>query len=310
MRRILILQSFLLLVLFSCASNEQQLNQAGNENAAPADQEVKSGNSLLWRVDGADIETSYLFGTMHMIDREYFHFPDFLQSKIKSSESIIMEVDGIPNPLSTYQMMLLDSGSVHRYFDQEQLVELLAFMDTEMGISPQEFDLTYGKMKPFFIMQSITQSYFEADAQSYDLLIMALAGEHHIPIIGLESTEEQLGFFDQMAPEEMANIVMESARSYEQEQEDMEKLMKLYARQKVDKLIPLLHKQSPEFMDYADLFLYDRNRKWIPKLITAMQDKKCFVAVGAAHLFGEDGVIDLLRKKGYQLTPIDMNPEE
>ena len=271
---------------------------------------VKNENSLLWRVEGEGFQTSYLFGTMHMINQEYFNFPSFLQEKIRNSESIIMEMDGIPNPLATFQMMSLDSGKIHDYFNAEQLVELLAFMDQEMGISPKEFDLTYGSMKPFFLIQTITQHHFEADAQSYDLMIMALAGEEGIPIVGLETAEEQLGFFDQVSQEVMADLVMESIRSFDKEKESTEKLMKLYAKQKVKKLIPLLNKQSPELMEYADLFLYDRNRNWIPKLMNEIQEKKSFIAVGAAHLFGENGVIDLLRKKGLTVTAIQMNPEE
>ena len=108
----------------------------------------------------------------------------------------------------------------------------------------------------------------------------------------------------------MADLVMESIYSFKKEQKEMNKLMQLYAKQKVDKLIPLLQKQSPEFMEFADIFLYDRNKRWIPKLIKEMQKKKCFVAVGAGHLFGEKGVIDLLKKEGYEISAINMNPVE
>jgi len=309
MRSLLFIQTLVFLLVFSCASNKSDASSDVLEQDS-LDQIVKNGNSLLWRVDGPDIKTSYLYGTMHMINKEYFSFPDFLQSKIKASETIIMEVDGIPNPLTTFQMLALDTGTVHSYFTKEQHIELLRFMDEKMGLSPEVFDMTYGKMKPFLIMQTITQKYFEADAQSYDLMIMALAAENKIPIVGLETTEEQLGFFDQISRKAMADLVMESVYSFEQEQKEMDKLMQLYAKQKVDKLIPLLQKQSPEFMEFADLFLYDRNKRWIPKLIAEMQKKKSFVAVGAGHLFGEQGIIDLLKKEGYEITAINMNPVE
>ncbi|MGB1104469.1 MAG: TraB/GumN family protein [Crocinitomicaceae bacterium] len=309
MRSILSLQIIAFLLIFSCASEQKETNSA-IEEVDNLDQIVKNGNSLLWRVSGPDIQTSYLFGTMHMINKEYFTFPDFLKSKIEDSETLIMEVDGIPNPLTTYQLLSLDTGTVHSYFTKEQHIELLRFMDQEMGLSPEVFDLTYGKMKPFLIMQTITQQYFEADAQSYDLIIMALAAENNIPIVGLETTEEQLGFFDKISRESMADLVMESIYSFEKEQKEMNKLMQLYAKQKVDKLIPLLQKQSPEFMEFADIFLYDRNKRWIPKLIKEMQKKKSFVAVGAGHLFGEKGVIDLLKKEGYEISAINMNPVE
>ena len=81
-------------------------------------------------------------------------------------------------------------------------------------------------------------------------------------------------------------------------------MMKFYADQKVDKLIPLMEKQSPEFMEFSDIFLYDRNKAWIPKIKNEMETKQCFIAVGAGHLFGDGGLIDLLEKEGLKLTAI------
>lgn len=299
------LSSYLLLLLpfISCSSN----STAVNEEAVVEDVIIKSGNSLLWKVEGNAIKTSYFFGTMHIINEEFYHFPDRLTERIEKSDAIVMEVGGMPNPLKTFQMMSLDTGTVHAYFTPEQLIELLAFMDQKLGISPQEFDQTYGSMKPFFILQSISQDYFEPNAKSYDLTVMGIASEKEIPLIGLETMEEQLGFFDQIPPASMADMIMESIKDHDEEVENTLKLMEYYSKQKVDKLIPLLQKQSPEFMEFADLFLYNRNRAWVPKLEQEMTDKSCFVAVGAGHLFGENGLIDLFEKRGYSVTAISMD---
>jgi len=133
---------------------------------------------------------------------------------------------------------------------------------------------------------------------------MGIAGEKNIPLIGLETIEEQLGFFEEIPRSKMAEMIIESIRNHDEEKKETLKLMRLYSEQKVDKLLPLLQKQSPEFMEFEDLFLYDRNRAWIPKLVEEMAYKSCFVAVGAGHLFGENGVIDLLQKKGLSVTAI------
>lgn len=298
------LSSYLLLLLpfISCSSD----SEANNEGALETSEDVviNNGNSLLWKIEGNGIKASYCYGTMHMINEEFYDFPDPLKKRIAKSEAIIMEIDGFPNPLTTFQMMSLDSGTVHDYFTPEQLVEVLQFMDEEMGMTPQEFDQTYGAMKPFFLMQTITQKYFEPNAKSYDLEIMGIAAEKEIPIVGLETIEEQLGFFDQVPSDNMAEMILQSIRDYNKEAKDVLKMMELYSKQKVDKFIPLMQKQSPEIMEFSDLFLYDRNRAWIPKLEKEMAEKSCFIAVGAGHLFGENGIIDLLEKQGYTLTAI------
>lgn len=292
---------FLLLPFLSCSSDRGNTEIAAQENS---DILVKNGNSLLWKVEGEGIKTSYLFGTIHMINEEFYHFSDNLQARVAKSDAIIMEVGGMPNPVAAYQLMALDTGTVHSYFTSEQLIELLKFMDEKMGVKPQEFDLMYGKMKPFMLLQAITQDYFEPTAKSYDLTIMGIAGEKNIPLIGLETIEEQLGFFEEIPRSKMAEMIIESIRNHDDEKKETLKLMRLYSEQKVDKLLPLLQKQSPEFMEFEDLFLYNRNRAWIPKLTQEMADKSCFVAVGAGHLFGENGVIDLLQKKGLTITAI------
>ncbi len=291
----------LLLPILSCASSNAD---PVAQEVTLEDLEVKNGQSMLWKVEGADIHTAYFFGTIHMINENYYRFSENLSKRIEKSDAIIMEVGGMPNPLKAFQLMSLDTGTVHSYFSREQLIELLAFMDQELGITPQEFDQTYGAMKPFFLLQTITSNYFESTAKSYDLTVMSIAGENKIPLIGLETIEQQLGFFDEVPTDKMAEMILESIRDYEKEVENTLKLMELYFKEKVDKLIPLLNKKSPEFMEFADLFLYNRNRAWVPKLEEEMKDKSCFVAVGAGHLFGENGLIDLFEKKGYTLTAI------
>ncbi len=304
MEKQLIYFTLLLLAFLSCSSdNSSEIEHSPSIE----DVIIKNGNSLLWKVEGTGIETSYLFGTMHMINEEYYHFPNTLSERISGVDAIIMEVDGIPNPFTTFQLMSLDSGSVHDYFSKEQLIDLLAFMDQELGISPQEFDQTYGAMKPFFILQTISQNYFDANAKSYDLTIMEIAGSNELPIIGLETIEGQLGFFDKVPKENMAEMILESVNDYGKEQKNTLKLMEYYAAQKVDKLIPLLQRQSPEFMEFEDVFLFNRNKAWVPKLENEMKDQSCFVAVGAGHLFGEGGLIDLLQKQGFTVTAISMD---
>ena len=65
-----------------------------------------------------------------------------------------------------------------------------------------------------------------------------------------------------------------------------------------------VNSQSPEFLKYEDLFLTDRNKNWIPKLKENLSERSCFIAVGAAHLFGESGLISLLEFEGYTVTPL------
>ncbi len=300
MRKHSILIFALLFPFISCS------NDSANKDGLAVDEDivVEDGNSLFWKIEGKGVVTSYMYGTMHMINSEYYNMTEKMISKIQSSKAIIMEVGGMPNPVAAYQMMSLDTGTVHSYFTKEQMAVLLEFFDTILGTPPETFHKVYGGMKPFFILQSLSQGYFDEGAKSYDLDIMSLAAEKDIPLVGLETIEDQLGFFDNIPQEKMAEMIMIGIEDYEDEKKSTKKLMKLYHSQKVNKLIPMMNKQSPEFMEFSDIFLYDRNKKWIPKITSEIADKQCFIAVGAAHLFGDGGVIDLLKKEGYTVTAI------
>lgn len=291
------------LIFFSFLSCSSSTNKTIDEHIN-TDEIVKNGNSLLWKIEKEGHQTSYIFGTMHMIEEEYYDFTPHMTKLVENSDAIIMEIGGQPNPLKAFEMMSLKNGKVEDFFTTEQLKDLVRFMDKKMNISPKQFHLTYSSMKPFFILQTITQAYFSETAVSYDMNIMQMSAENNIPLLGFETMEEQLGFFDQIPSQDIAELIMTSVYNFEEEKKDTEKLQKLYAKEKVDKLIPLMKSQSPEFMKFEDIFLTNRNKAWIPKIIKETKSKKCFIAVGAAHLFDINGVIQLLKNDGFILTAI------
>lgn len=227
-----------------------------------------------------------------------------LKAIIKSSDAVVMELGNMPNPIQAMLLMTNKKGSLQSMFSAEDWQFILQFYEKEFGMSESAFIRTYNSFKPFFLFQSLTQAYFGDDAESYDLNIMALARENDIDLIGLETIAEQIGFFDAIPEAEMADLIMESLKSYKTDLADFEKLQTLYSTEKIDELMPLMKEQSPEFAKYEDLFLTDRNKKWVPKLDSLLSDKSCFIAVGAAHLFDENGLISLLKNAGFSVKPI------
>jgi hypothetical protein len=293
--------SLLFTTIFACSSVIEN-----NTTSTITDTKAKNNNSLLWLIEKEGHQKSYIYGTMHMIEPEYYNFSDKLKQLITSADKIVMEIGGEPNPLEAYNLLVLDSGTVEDYFTKEQLSQLIEFMDKKLNTSPKEFRQKYSNMKPFLILQAITQAYFSKDAVSYDLNIMQLAHQNNKPIDGFETMEQQLGFFDQISNKDMATLIIASVNNFDDEKKETLKLQKLYAKQKVDKLIPLMKKQSPELMEFEDIFLNNRNENWIPKIDIFTKENKCFIAVGAAHLFGEKGLLERLKRKDYKISPLKL----
>jgi len=267
--------------------------------------EFKSNNnSLLWQISKKGSPTSYMYGTMHMINKEYYHFSSNLKSIIEASDAVIMELGAMPNPIQAMLLMTNKNGTVKDLFSAEEWQIILDFYKKEFNISENHFVKTYNSFKPFFLLQSLTQAYFRADAESYDLNIMQLAKELDKELIGLETLEQQIRFFDTIPDSEMADLIIESILNYEEDKLDFMELEQLYSSENIDKLIPLMKDQSPEFYKYEHIFLTNRNVAWIPKLNTLLSEKTCFIAVGAAHLFDKNGLISLLKQEDYKVLPV------
>lgn len=85
---------------------------------------------------------------------------------------------------------------------------------------------------------------------------------------------------------------------------NFEKLMDAYKQQRLDKMEELLNDPESGIAENQDAFLDKRNKNWVAQLKDIMLEKPVFVAVGAGHLVGKQGLISLLRAAGYTVNPI------
>src|SRR5690554_2967070 len=106
--------------------------------------------SLLWEITGKKVKSpSYLFGTMHLIPKESFLFPESLQEKVKGSDILVMEIGGLSEQMKALQLMMLDSGTMFDYFTEEQLDSLFDYTEAELGFDEAKMRMAFSKMKPF-----------------------------------------------------------------------------------------------------------------------------------------------------------------
>lgn len=266
-------------------------------------QEVSS--SLLWEVKGKKVKSpSYIFGTMHLIPKEQFLFPESLQVKVANSDLLIMEIGGISEKLSAVQFMMLKEGNLFDYFSEEQSDSLFNYFETELGQTKESVKARYGKMKPMVLLQLLTQNAFGESPASYEMSLEGIARKNSIKIEGLETIEQQIGFFDTMTMEEQVEMVMSALRNSDNSMEETQQLITLYLKQNVDSLALLISDSDMGADSFQDQFLTNRNVDWVPKIKSYIKKNRCFIAVGAGHLGGEKGIIQLLREEGYTVEPV------
>jgi hypothetical protein len=114
--------------------------------------------SLLWKIEGNGLKKpSYIFGTMHLIEKEFFYFPKALEKLITKSDAVVLEIADITDKAEAMKYLMLKEGTVFDFFTKPQQDSLLAWVKEKAGLSEEMFRASFSKMKPFAILQTVTQ---------------------------------------------------------------------------------------------------------------------------------------------------------
>jgi uncharacterized protein len=273
---------------------------------------TKNDNSLLWQISGNGLQQpSYLFGTIHMLCREDAVLSDSLKKIIKESKDIYFEVDmdNIFEMLGLMtQLKMRNDTTLADLLDKDGYERVKSYFEKRNSLLPFSMLETY---KPLLAVSTLAESAVPCDAPvAMEQLIMEEAKRNNKNIKGLETMAYQAGIFDsipyKLQAEQLLNYI-DSSGAGGSESKEFEELAKAYKSQDLDKLEEFSKKNDIGISNFTDILLYNRNRNWVGKLKGLMPAKQLLIAVGAGHLPGEKGVINLLRQAGYTLKPVKNN---
>ncbi len=261
-------------------------------------------NTLLWEISGNGLQQpSYLFGTIHMICKEDFLISEIVKQKFNSSKQVYLELDMDDPQLQVtmmQQMQLPDKETLKNKLGESDFKKLDSFLQKEMNMNLVMFD----KFKPMMVMSILAQRLLPcAGMESYDMNFAKMATEQKKELLGLEKVEDQLGVFDAIPDSLEIRSIMNMVNDFESHKKEFSRMSSIYKTQDLDALYQLMA-ESPEMMGSQELLLDRRNRNWIPVMESVMKNSTTFFAVGAGHLAGSQGVLELLRKQGYKVKGI------
>jgi uncharacterized protein YbaP (TraB family) len=269
---------------------------------------TQTPHTLLWRITGKGItRPSYLFGTMHILCADDATLSDSLQNAIHTVDEVYFEINlgDMSGMLNAIQYMKMNNGeTLSSLLKPDEYARVKAYFSSHQSMLP--FGMLE-RFKPMLISGLIEeQSLGCATTDGMEMQIMKAVHQmdHKTPINGLETAAFQAGLFDSIPYAKQAKELVDYVDSADQNKEMTRQLAELYIRQDLDGIQALSDKDDPGMNEYMDLLLYDRNRKWARILDTLLPHKSMLIAVGAGHLPGGQGVIELLRKKGYTLEPV------
>jgi uncharacterized protein YbaP (TraB family) len=188
-----------------------------------------------------------------------------------------------------------------------------AMVDLELRSTMQMGLRSLGMMRPMAINMLYTVALYSqateeiADDIQLDSYFQMLALQVDKRIVGLETVEQQMETLFGGSLEREAEMLVKSVRMREEVIAGIKELNRLYKAGKLDELMKMSQNQdSPTAMtaeEFARLNC-DRNRKWMEILPDLMFESPSFIAVGALHLPGENGLINLLRRQGFRVTEV------
>jgi uncharacterized protein YbaP (TraB family) len=260
--------------------------------------------SLLWELTKpGQAKPSYLFGTIHLICPADFSLSDSLKSAILKTEQLALEID-MDDPAMMMTMMksmnMREGNELKKLVSDSEYNKLNQFYKDSVGMGIAMFE----KAKPFVLMGPLFNAVLACQPQSYETSLMELAKKQQAEVIGIEALEEQMAIFDSIPYKDQAKMIVTLIDNLPKARKEFKDLVTLYKSQNIDELYKLTMKSEFGMEGNQDIMLFDRNKKWIPRIEKIVSDKPTFLAVGAAHLGGPKGVIALLRKQGYKVRPI------
>jgi uncharacterized protein YbaP (TraB family) len=268
-------------------------------------QASKLPNTLLWRISGNNLtKPSYLYGTMHLTDKRVFLLGDSLYKAIEQTEGFAAELDMNSLGMQMINYIIADKEARaakeavkikdvvsqaiwERYKDQLQKkfykpADKITVDDLEELGSSLETDLFKKGEMPTFL----------------DAYLFGLARKQGKWVGGVEEFNDQIEHLTADDIEDKIHTALFDDKYY---RSGMEEMIRIYTAQMLDSLDALMYREENGRKDYI---MIKRNLKMAKMMDSLSFVRSTFFAVGAAHLPGDSGVIALLQRKGFTLTPV------
>jgi uncharacterized protein YbaP (TraB family) len=268
---------------------------------------------LLWEISGNKLKnSSYLFGTHHLVPSAFLDSVPQVYKSFNRSETIVGEIvlSSVDAGSTLLKAAMLPPGKT--------LKDLLSKEDFDMLDAELTKVLKIGlnqlsQMQPQFIVTLYVVELYKSQLNiNTDLFVdsyfQLVATEKAKTVVGLETMETQIDLmFNSWSLERQIELMLETFRNKDEQVAKMLDLTQKYKKGDLDGLDKLFTATAdrtdftPE--EYA-MMLVNRNEAWLLQLPGLMKESTCFIAVGAGHLTGDKGLIQLLKNAGYQVKPM------
>lgn len=273
--------------------------------------------ALLWKIEKAgQAEPSYLFGTIHLIPKDDYFLPNGLEEAFDKSKNIVFEIDmdemsDMGSMMGMFSnLMMKDGTTLKDLMNGQEYAEVSKYFD---GMGLPMFLLE--KVKPMFlsVLAEVNMSPDEMQSGemiSYETELYERAKKSSKDVNGLETMQYQLSLFDSIPYKDQAVMLLDAIHATNTNSDLYDQTVTLYKQQNIEAMLKMEGEGNEgDTTGFGNVLINNRNKNWIPIMSKMMKTGPVFFAVGAGHLPGDNGVLNLLKKQGYKITPVSVYKE-
>jgi uncharacterized protein YbaP (TraB family) len=277
------------------------------------------GKGLLWRIEPADAAPSWLFGTMHMTDPRVVSLPERARQAFEKAQVVVIETTDILDQAKMTGAMM-KRPELMMFTGDQSLSDLIPEEDRSMvrsALSARGIPLaSVEKMKPWIIasLVSLPACELARKAAGADVLDVKLARDAEAAgkeVAGLETAESQLEAMASLPMSLHVEGLVETLRLGDRIDDVMETVLQLYLDGETGLFWPFFSAVMPESEDdagayaiFQETMVTARNRGMAEGALSFIEEGGAFIAVGALHLPGEEGLVALLEAQGFKVEPV------
>jgi uncharacterized protein len=277
---------------------------------AAAAEALRHGQGVLWQVVYEAKPVAHIFGTMHSADPDILALPPPVVQAFRAAPSLSVEVILDETAMQRISAaMRLPKGQRLQDFVPPDVFSRAAAAAEPLGWQPAHLS----RLKPWAVAMLISISPEDRGRKGgrlpLDLWLMETARSRHKPVYALETLYEQVNVFDAMPTQDQVAHLRAVAMPAAEKRRVLTAMKDAYLRRDIEDIFRMMRQdEKPDSRAVREKvdkrLLDDRNRRMVERMLPRFDEGGAFIAVGAAHLPGANGVLALLEQRGYTVTRI------
>ena len=267
-------------------------------------------NSVLWEISGDGLEkSSYLFGIINFLPKKDFSIPKKVKNVMDDCEVFATKalISRRNQKEFNQAARISNDGWINDYLTDDELNRLRLLMLRDLGVSENDYHFNYSRLQPIILVTATTILYLgQKNLFFVEQELRQIAQKSHLDLVGLGTIEEEIAAFDNFPIPDQVTALNYTIDNFDEHIKGYNNLVKNYVEdQDLAKIREEILKATNRSEVFQKVYYDDRQKVWTETIDTLVHQNPTFIAVGAAHLPGDQGLLQLLRQEGFTLNPID-----